>query len=80
DVIFQSIAEVLGPKVVGILLSGANADGTEGLKSIQQAGGITIAQQPSSAEVYYMPDHAIAGHVVQHILTPGEIADFLNRL
>lgn len=80
DVIFRSMAEVLGPKVVGVLLSGANADGTEGLKYIQQAGGITIAQLPSSAEVYYMPEHAIAGHTVQHILSPAEIADFLNRL
>ena len=80
DVIFQSMTEVLGNKVIGVLLSGANADGTEGLKYIQKAGGITIAQQPSSAEVYYMPEHAIASHAVQHILDPNAIADFLNQL
>lgn len=80
DVIFQSMADILGGKLVGVLLSGANADGTEGMKYIQETGGITIAQQPSSAEVYYMPDHAIASHAVQHILTPDEIADFLNLL
>jgi two-component system chemotaxis response regulator CheB len=80
DVVFRSMADILGDKLVCILLSGANADGTDGMIYVQKTGGITIAQKPSSAEVYYMPDHAIASHAVQHILNPQEIADFLNHL
>ena len=59
DVTFESVAEVFGAAVIGILLSGANADGAIGLSKIQQAGGFTIVQDPESAEVDYMPRQAI---------------------
>lgn len=51
DVSFESVAEVYGNTVIGILLSGSNSDGTEGLKAIQKAGGLVIVQDPASAEM-----------------------------
>ena len=55
NVTFQSVADVFGNRVLGILLSGANADGAEGLLAIKQAGGHTMVQHPATAEVDFMP-------------------------
>ena len=68
DVAFESAAEVYSDGLTGILLSGANADGTHGLKVIGELGGVTIAQDPDTAEISYMPEHAINNHVVHHII------------
>jgi len=59
DVSFESAAEVFGPMLTGILLSGANSDGTEGLKTIKNFGGITVVQDPDTAEIPFMPNYAI---------------------
>jgi len=73
DVTFESIAESFGDKVIGILVSGANADGALGLKAIRQAGGLTIAQDPTTAEVDYMPKQAIIIGAADKILTTKEM-------
>jgi two-component system, chemotaxis family, protein-glutamate methylesterase/glutaminase len=78
DVCFSSAADVFGSGLTGILLSGANADGTEGLAAIRAAGGITIVQHPEEAEVSIMPQHAIDKNVAAHILYNEEIANFIN--
>lgn len=80
DVVFQSAAEVYGKRTVGIVLSGANADGTEGCQYIRQKGGIAIAQRPDSAEVPYMPENAIANMAVDRVLNVDEMAAYLNQL
>jgi two-component system, chemotaxis family, protein-glutamate methylesterase/glutaminase len=80
DVTFESAADVMGTRVIGILLSGANADGVEGLKKIQAKGGLCIVQEPGSAEVDYMPRQAIQQVKIDKILPAGEIADYINRL
>ena len=59
DVTFESVAEVFRDRAIGILLSGANADGANGLLKIKAAGGLTIVQDPLSAEVGYMPQQAV---------------------
>lgn len=59
DVTFTSAAKVFGAETVGILLSGANKDGSLGLKSIAEEGGITIVQDPEDAEVDIMPRSAM---------------------
>ena len=79
DVTFESIAEMFGDKVIGILVSGANADGALGLKAIQQAGGLTIAQEPGTAEVDYMPKQAIIIGAADKILTPDEMVETLKH-
>lgn len=79
DVTFESIAESFGDKVIGILVSGANADGALGLKAIRQAGGLTIAQDPATAEVDYMPKQAIIIGAADKILTTEEMIETIKE-
>ena len=79
DISMETVADAYRKKVTGILLSGANADGVEGLQKIKQRGGFTIAQNPTTAIVDYMPRQAIERGVIDAILTPKEIADFINK-
>ena len=80
DVSFECAADVFGDRVIGILLSGGNADGVEGLKSIRKAGGICVVQDPGSALVSYMPQHAMNEMEPDKTLNGAEIADFLNDI
>ncbi|NJL65302.1 MAG: chemotaxis protein CheB [Methylacidiphilales bacterium] len=59
DVLFESAADVYREQVIGVILTGANADGSQGLKTIQARGGVTIVQEPSTAECGVMPQAAI---------------------
>jgi two-component system, chemotaxis family, protein-glutamate methylesterase/glutaminase len=80
DVSFECAAEVFGSRVIGVLLSGGNADGVAGLKSIRRAGGLCVVQDPDSALVSYMPAHAIIELKPDKTLNSGEIADYLNSI
>jgi two-component system chemotaxis response regulator CheB len=80
DVSFESAAEVYGRNMVGILLSGSNADGTEGVKAIQKAGGLIIIQDPESAEMPFMPKNAILNTTPDYILNTEEILNFILSL
>lgn len=80
DVTFTSAVDVYGPGLVGVLLSGANADGTEGLKAIKAAGGIAVVQQPETAAVGFMPQHAIENLTVDHVLDMQQVTAFINTL
>jgi two-component system, chemotaxis family, protein-glutamate methylesterase/glutaminase len=59
DVLFETAAEAYGPALMGIVLSGANADGAAGLKAIGDRGGITAVQSLESAEMIAMPAAAL---------------------
>jgi two-component system chemotaxis response regulator CheB len=80
DVFFQSAADVYGPHLVGIILTGANNDGSQGLKMIKEKGGLAIVQDPHTAEVDGMPRAAIEATKIDHILTLEQIAPFLVKL
>ncbi|KAA2239779.1 chemotaxis protein CheB [Chitinophaga agrisoli] len=80
DVTFESAADIFGPALVGIVLSGANADGALGLSAIAAAGGYTIVQEPVTAEVDFMPRQAINMTRVDAILEGEEIGGFLEVL
>ncbi|MDI1318404.1 chemotaxis protein CheB [Flavobacterium sp.] len=80
DVGFESAADVFGTKLVAILLSGANNDGTNGLLAVKENGGIVIIQKPETAEVPYMPAHAIKNLDADYILSANEIAVFIKGL
>jgi two-component system chemotaxis response regulator CheB len=77
DVSFESAAEVYGDSLIGILLSGSNSDGTEGLKYIQKAGGIIIVQDPKTADMSFMPNNAINNTTPDYILNLQEILNLL---
>ncbi len=75
DYFFGSLAEDFKQKSIGIVFSGEGSDGTEGLKAIGDAGGMTIAQSPDTAEYPSMPETAIRSGAVDHILTINGMAD-----
>ncbi len=80
DVSFESASEVYGENLIGILLSGSNTDGTEGLIAIKNAGGKVIVQNLSSAEMSFMPKNAILNMVPDYILTNEELLSFMIGL
>jgi len=80
DVTFESAAEVYGIALVCILLSGANSDGVAGMKATKNRGGITVAQNPDTAEVPYMPQQAILNVPVDFIVNGDNLAVFINNL
>ena len=80
DVFFESASDVYGARLVGIILTGANKDGSKGLKLIKEKGGLAIVQDPKTAEVDGMPRAAIEATEVDYILTLEEIGPFLVKL
>lgn len=80
DTFFRSLAAERHERAIGVVLSGAGADGTEGLRAIQAEGGFALAQEPTSAQFRSMPESAIEAEVVDFRGTPDEIADELVRL
>ena len=80
DVLFESAADVFGPALVGVLLSGANEDGARGLLRIHEAGGTTIVQSPEGAAAPQMPEAALRLCTVDHVGTVAAIGPLLGRL
>jgi two-component system CheB/CheR fusion protein len=76
----RALAEDQRERAVGVILSGTGSDGTEGLRAIKAAGGITVAQDPASAKYDSMPHSAIAAGVADIILPPEDIARELVRI
>ena len=79
DVFFTSLAEAMGVRAIGIVLSGYDGDGTEGCKHIQANGGKTFAQD-MSAEVDFMPLSAQAAGCADFVMPLDEIPDKLKSL
>jgi len=80
DAFFRALAAERGPRAIGVVLSGTASDGTEGLRAVKAADGITFAQDPKSAKFSGMPASAIDAGVVDYSLPIGEIASELVRL
>ena len=77
DVLFESAADHFGSRVIGIVLTGRNNDGANGLARLKQSGALTVVQEPSSALNPDMPESAIATSNVDHILDLMGIAALL---
>jgi two-component system chemotaxis response regulator CheB len=74
DVLFQSVAEAIGPSAVGVILTGMGADGADGLFAMKRAGASTIAQDESTSVVWGMPKEAIDRGAVDVVLPLPKIA------
>ena len=74
DVTFESASDVYGPRLVGLILTGASDDGARGLRAIAERGGIAIAQDPLEAEVALMPASAIRESSTRAVLKISELA------
>jgi len=77
DIFFRSLAQDQGELAIGIILSGTGSDGTQGLKSIKEAGGLVIVQTPETADFDGMPRSAISTRLVDYVLAPNQMADHL---
>ena len=73
-IFLRSLAQNWGGKLVAVIVSGLDADGAEALREIKEAGGITIAQAPDTAEWSDMPASAIKTGYIDHILPIEDIA------
>src|SRR5476649_956301 len=78
DVLFQSAAEVFGPRVLGILCSGSNEDGAAGLSAICAAGGIAAVQDPGTAQSRQMPAAGLRACPNAVVLDPQGLAKLLR--
>ena len=78
--LFHSVADVLGPHAVGVLLTGMGRDGAIELKEMKDKGAATFAQNKESSVVFGMPGEAVKLDAATYILSPEEIADNLAAL
>lgn len=80
DVLLQSAAEARGDRVVGVILTGANADGAEGLAAIRRHGGLAIVQDPETAERPEMPRAALRACPDAQVRRLEDIGPELSRI
>lgn len=78
DVTFETAAEAYGSSLACLLLSGASADGTNGLKRVSELGGLTMVQDPATAEVSYMPQYALDHLPIDYVLTVDAMKDLIR--
>jgi two-component system, chemotaxis family, protein-glutamate methylesterase/glutaminase len=78
DVAFESAAEIYHEKLAALLLSGANADGVEGMRIVQKLGGLIAVQDPKTASVPVMPGQAMARLKVDKVVEGKELAEFIR--
>ncbi|ULU25161.1 chemotaxis protein CheB [Dyella terrae] len=80
DVLFESAAGAWRDGLIGVLLTGANSDGADGLLRIRERGGLAIVQDPADAECPAMPSAALERAGADHCLPLADIAPLINRL
>jgi two-component system, chemotaxis family, protein-glutamate methylesterase/glutaminase len=80
DVSFETAAEAYGTELACLLLSGANADGVEGLKAVHHFGGITLVQDPEEATVSYMPRMALEELKVDKVIKLKDLGTLAAQL
>ena len=68
DVLFESLAEAVGARAIGVILTGANDDGAAGLAAIRTCGGLAIVQDPKEAQAPQMPQAALRVAGADHVL------------
>ncbi|OAN55163.1 chemotaxis protein CheB [Paramagnetospirillum marisnigri] len=79
-VFLRSMTEHWGGKLIAVIVSGYDGDGAEALCDIKDAGGITIAQKPETAEQPDMPNSAMASGCIDFVLSPEDIARQIVRI
>lgn len=80
DVLMESAANAYGPGLIGILLTGANHDGAEGMAHIKAKGGWTVVQTPAQAQSSIMPEAAILRQAPDLVISLDDIHAWLLKL
>jgi len=80
DMMFGAVAATYGEHAIGVILSGSNRDGADGIAAIKRAGGITMAQEPATAEYRIMPQASIDTGCVDLIVPLERMGRELSRL
>lgn len=80
DLLFGSVAAIYGDRSIAVILSGSNRDGADGIAAIKRAGGITMAQDPTTAEYRIMPQAAIDTGCVDLVVSLDKIGETLSAL
>jgi len=80
DLLFGSVAAVYGDRAIGVILSGSNRDGADGIAAIKRAGGITMAQDPATAEYRIMPQAAIDTGCVDLVVALDKMGETISAL
>jgi len=80
DILMKSAAEVYADRVLGILISGANSDGAEGMMAIHRSGGTTLVQDPAEADIPSMPEAAIDSFKPDYVINADKIIKFIGNL
>ncbi len=80
DVLFETAAEAYLEKLAGVILTGANEDGADGLAKVKEYGGLAVVQDPRTAEAPQMPAAALAKTKVDYVIPLDNMAAFLNEL
>ena len=80
DVLFESAADAYGGGLIGVVLTGANSDGADGLRAVVEAGGVAIVQKPGGAYAAAMPQAAIAACPDARVLSVNEITAYLREV
>ena len=80
DLAFESIADFYGPRVIGVVMTGANRDGARGLRHVGARGGIALVQDPTDAEVSTMPAEARKSVPEAEVVTLATVARRLCEL
>jgi two-component system, chemotaxis family, protein-glutamate methylesterase/glutaminase len=80
DVLFESAADVYGPRLLALLLTGANEDGAAGLQSVRRAGGCALVQTPEEAYASAMPAAALRAGPVDGVMPLLQLAHLLSRI
>ena len=80
DVLFESAADVFAESLIGIVLTGANTDGAQGLRAIKARGGLAIVQDPQTAQAPTMPRAALEATAVDYIVDLDRIAPLLIKI
>jgi two-component system CheB/CheR fusion protein len=75
DILFQMLGEDYKEKAIGVILSGTGSDGSRGIKTIKEAGGIILVQDPMTAQFDGMPNSAILTNMADFVLSPAGIAE-----
>ncbi|GGF10703.1 hypothetical protein GCM10011383_22370 [Hymenobacter cavernae] len=79
DLLMRSAAQIAGSQVLGVVMTGLGHDGTLGTKAIRQHGGVVVAQDEASSEVFSMPKSVIQAGLANEVLALDDLAAYINE-